>query len=117
MAKVPYDARYPADTGGLVSGMRTAMHRLQSFGHDPLLGLLIGVADLMHGTGTYVDLTGRIVQVPSSMEPVGLIEAMLTQVRHILSDFYTKQGVPPPLFSLLQIGQVGSPFVTRASRA
>ena len=94
MAHVPYDAATTAATGGLVSGMRPATHRLQSFGHDPLLGFLVGVADLMHGTGTYVDKTGKIVQVTSAMEPVDLITAMLTQVRHLLSDVATPSGAP-----------------------
>ena len=110
MAHVPYDAATTAATGGLVVGMRAAIHRLMSFGHDPLLGFLVGVADLMHGTGTYVDKTGKIVQVASDMEPVDLITAMLTQVRHLLSDVATPMGLPPPLFSLLQIGHIGSPF-------
>ena len=116
-ADVPYDHAMTADTGGLVQGMRPKIHRLQSFGHDPLLGLLIGVIDLMQAVGTYVDVHGRIVRVATDKEPVSLIKAMLIQVRHILSDFYTKMGVPPPLFSLLQVGQVGSPFVVKPGGA
>lgn len=45
LAKVPYDASTTKATGGLVSGMRPATHRLQSLGHDPALGFLFGVAD------------------------------------------------------------------------
>lgn len=115
MAKVPYYVATTAGTGGQVPGMRPAIHRLQSIGHDPLAGLVAGVADLMHGVGTYVDKSGNIVRVASSVEPMRLIQAMLTQVRHILSDFYTPAGVPPPLFSLLQVGQIGSPFVLGSS--
>ena len=31
-------------------------------------------------------------------------------MRHLLSDFYTPAGVQPPLFSLLQLGNIDSPF-------
>lgn len=109
-AKVPYDASTTKATGGLVSGMRPATHRLQSLGHDPAGGFLFGVADIMHGTGTYIDKAGKLVQVATDADPVDLITALITQVRHLLSDVYTPAGLQPPLFSLLQIGQIGSPF-------
>jgi len=109
-AKVPYDASMTKATDGLVSKMRPATHRLQSLGHDPLLGFLFGVADIMRGTGTYIDGAGRLVQIPSVADPVELITALLTQVRHLLSDVYTPAGIPPPLFGLLQLGQVGTPL-------
>jgi hypothetical protein len=46
-----------------VSGLHPEWHRVQTFGHDPLLGLIIGVADLMRATGTYIDMKGKIVRV------------------------------------------------------
>lgn len=110
MAKVPFDAATNAATGGLVDGMRPATHRLQSFGHDPLLGFLYGVADTMHRTGTYVDRSGKIVQVAVGSDPVDVISALLMQVRHLLSDVSTPAGLPAPLFSILQLGTVASPF-------
>jgi hypothetical protein len=110
LAKVPYDAPTTAATGGLVEGMRPATHRLQSLGHDPALGFVAGVADLMRGTGTYIDNVGRLIQVPAQADPIGLISALITQVRHLLSDVYTPAGLPPPFFSLLQLGQIDSPF-------
>nr|WP_062338843.1 hypothetical protein [Herbidospora sakaeratensis] len=110
LAKAPYDAPTTKATGGLVSGMRPATHRLQSLGHDPALGFLFGVADLMRGTGTYIDKAGKLVQVATNQSPVDLISAFITQVRHLLSDVYTPAGLQPPLFSLLQLGQIGSPF-------
>ncbi|WP_433366961.1 hypothetical protein ACQPZX_38745 [Actinoplanes sp. CA-142083] len=110
LAKVPYDAPTTKATGGLVGGMRPATHRLQSLGHDPALGFLVGVADLMHGTGTYIDKAGQLVQVATDASPIDLINALITHVRHLLSDVYTPAGLQPPLFSLLQLGQVNSPF-------
>ena len=84
-------------------------HRLKSLGHDPLAGFFFGVRDLMRGTGTYLD-NGNLVQIPTDHDPVGLIEALLTQVRHLLSDAATPAGLPAPLFTLLQLG-AESPFV------
>ena len=110
IAHTPWDAPTTKATGSRVPGMRPSLHRLMSFGHDPLLGFVIGVADLMHGTGTYVDKSGKIIQVTTSADPVDLITAMLTEVRHLLSDVSTPAGLPPPLFSLLQVGHIGSPF-------
>jgi hypothetical protein len=111
LARVPYDASTTWATGGRVSGMSSYTHRLQSLGHDPALGFLYGVADLMHATGTYIDKAGQLVQIPATdYDPVDLITALITQVRHLLSDVYTPAGLQPPLFSLLQLGQVGSPF-------
>ncbi|MEU7824644.1 hypothetical protein [Catellatospora sp. NPDC049133] len=115
LAKVPYDAAHTKATGDLVSGMSTRTHRLQSLGHDPLLGFIFGVADLMHGTGTYIDKFGKLIQVPDVADPIGPISAFLKQARHLLSDVYTPAGLPPPLFSLLQLGQIGSPFALSTS--
>jgi len=108
-AKVPYDASHTAATGGLVSSMSPRNHRLKSLGHDPLAGFFFGVRDLMHGTGTYLD-NGNLIRVPTDHDPVGLIQALLTQVSHLLSDVATPAGVPAPLFTLLQLG-AESPFV------
>ncbi|WP_062346422.1 hypothetical protein [Herbidospora yilanensis] len=114
-SKVPYDAPTTWATEGLVSGMGPKTHRLQSPGHDPALGFLIGVADLMHGSGTYIDGAGRLVQVATDATPEGLITALITQIRHLLSDVYTPAGLPPPLFSLLQLGRLDSPFALDSS--
>jgi hypothetical protein len=108
-AKVPFDASHTSATGGLVSGMGARNHRLKSLGHDPLAGFFFGVRDLMRGTGTYLD-NGTFVQIPTDHDPVGLIEALLTQVTHLLSDVATPSGLPVPLFNLLQLS-AESPFV------
>jgi len=115
VAKVPFDAAHTAATGGAVQGMSPRTHRLNSLGHDPVLGFIVGIADSMRGTGTYVDKFGDMVRVPTDHDPVGLVTAFLNQVRHLLSDWYTPAGVPTPLFSLLQVGDVRSPFVLGSS--
>lgn len=109
-AKVPFDARYGKDTGGLVSHMSPRNHRPRSVGHDPSpVGLIRGVRDLMCGTGTYVE-NGKYVTVPTDYDPVSLNVALLKWVRHLLSDVATPAGLPAPFFTLLQLGDIESPF-------
>lgn len=115
LAEVPWDAAHTAATGGRVDGMRPGTHRLQSLGHDPILGFIFGVADSMRGTGTYIDKAGELVTVVTEYDPVGLVEALLLQVRHLLSDVATPAGLQPPLFTLLQLGHAQSPFALRTN--
>ena len=73
----------------------------RSLGHDPAVGFPVGVVNIMHGTGTYIDGAGRLVQVSTSAVLVHLISALITQVRHLLSDVYTPAWLQVPvLFSL-----------------
>lgn len=67
----------------------------------------------MRGTVTgfsYDHPLGRHAWVVESggRDPVGLIEAFLTHLGHLLSDVATKQGLPAPLMPLLQLLDVGS---------
>ncbi len=109
-AKVPFDAPTTKATNDAVRGMFPKVHRLMSPGHDPILGFLVGVADLMRGTGTYFDQFGNVVQVATNMAPVDLETALLKQVAHLLSDVFTPAGLPAPLFSLLHLVKTDSPF-------
>lgn len=112
-AKVPFDARYGKDTGGLVSGMSPRNHRYRSVSHDPsLAGLISGVRDLMRGTGTYFE-KGKPVTVPTDYDPIGLNAALLKWVRHLLSDVATSAGLPAPFLTLLQLGDTESPFTRK----
>lgn len=90
---MPYDARYPKDTGHLVSGLSTKNHRSKSPGHDPLLNFFVGVRDLMNGhIATYFD-SGKAVRVPTQNDPVGLIEAFGIVVKHLFSDVATPSSL------------------------
>lgn len=73
-AKVLYDnVRHPD-----VTGMAPKTHRLQSLGHDPILGFIFGVADILGNTGTYIDKYGDIIKVGKApTDPVSLTEAFL----------------------------------------
>ena len=51
-AKVPYDLVDPK------RGLTPNVHRSSSLGHDPVLGLVFGVKDIMCGTCTFIDASG-----------------------------------------------------------
>ncbi|MBM0743154.1 hypothetical protein JOY44_16315 [Phormidium sp. CLA17] len=98
-----------------VAGMSPKSHRYQSLGHDPVLGFVFGVLDIMRGTITgfsYDKLTHTHTwmqgAVWSDLEPVGLIEAFLRQLGHLISDVATPMGLPAPFMTLIQGINVGS---------
>lgn len=108
--RVPYDA---ASSRGLplkVPGLGPRSHRFQSLGHDPLLGFIIGVADILQGRMTAIGSDGRIVSQATSPAPLGmaLFEAIAIQFGHLRSDVATPGGLPAPLMPLLQFVQKGS---------
>ena len=98
-------------------------HHSATWGHDPILGHLIGTANILTRSISFRDkaMTTRIVENPSGRsqyvinEPYGLINmcndvveslkedrgrlrvAHLKQVLHLQSDKYTKDGLPIPL--------------------
>ncbi|MEM6448495.1 MAG: hypothetical protein AAF704_18305 [Cyanobacteria bacterium P01_D01_bin.123] len=110
--KVPYDAQH-----GICNfkGLCGNTHRLQSLGHDPVLGFVFGVLDILRGTITGFSYDKGIghhtfasVRIPSESISINLIEAILLQLGHLLSDVATPAGLPAPLFGLLQRFNVGS---------
>ncbi len=111
VAKAPFDAVHDRDTGNAVRGLGgPSSHRGNSFGHDPLLGLLFGVGDFMHATGTYVDASGNVVRVATEKSHEHLVGAIGKEIAHLLSDFATPQGIQPPGFTLVQLLPGRSPF-------
>jgi hypothetical protein len=106
-AKVPYDA----SVGYAVEGLRPKVHRLMSLGHDPILGFIFGIIDVMSGTGTYIDKNGDLRRLATSMNPEGLVVAFLKVFLHLLSDVFTSAGIQPPFFTLLQLVRAKSPFI------
>lgn len=106
-AKVPYDD----SIGSAVDGLSPKVHRLMSLGHDPVLGFIFGVSDIMRGTGTFVDKNGALVVLDKGIPAEPLTTAFLKVFLHLLSDVCTSAGVPPPFFSLLQLVRARSPFV------
>lgn len=97
-----------------ILGLCPLYHRFQSLGHDPIIGFIFGVADLMKGQLTAIDGNGRlIIQSVKGAETKSLIEAIITVFGHFLSDVGTKSktgkilSVPAPLTPLLQLIQTG----------
>lgn len=107
MAKVPYDD--PINEA--VPGLNPRHHKLMSPGHDPVLGLVFGVIDVMSGTGTFIDKHGDVIKIDKSVSSEGLMIAFLKVFLHLLSDVCTSAGVPPPFLTLLQLVKAKSPFV------
>lgn len=61
VSKVPYDAQDNRNTATRVEGLSAYYHRLLSLGHDPLLGFVFGVSDILTGRMTTIDKNGKIV--------------------------------------------------------
>ncbi|MEP1080348.1 hypothetical protein NDI52_33875 [Leptolyngbya sp. PL-A3] len=115
--KVPYDSMSYVDADSIkrITGIFPKSHRLQSLGHDPVLGFIFGVLDIMRGTITgfsYDRLTHSHTwlqgAVWSNLEPINLIEAILRQIGHLISDVATPMGLPAPFMTLIQGINVGS---------
>ena len=114
VCQVPYDKGVFAG-GDPIAGMGGRSHRFQTLGHDPALGFIFGVLDIMRGTITgfsYDKLRHFHTLIhgpaPGFYEPVGLVAAMLRHIGHLLSDVATPHGLPAPFMTLLQGLNVGS---------
>lgn len=107
---VPYDASTSKNLSEKVAGLYPRSHRLQSLGHDPILGFFFGVKDIMYGQMTAVDKYGKLIvqDIPGAPTGIGLFEAIMQQIGHLKSDIGTAAGLPAPFLSLLQLIQVGS---------
>ena len=86
-------------------------HRLRALSHDPILGLIFGVWDMMHGTCTMVN-NGKIISVPGK---AGSTEGDIFQLigrmfGHLLSDVNAASakgnrgmGLPAPFMGILRM--------------
>lgn len=113
-SKVAFDAQDNRHTKIRVEGLSAYYHRLLQLGHDPVLGFVFGVADILTGRMTTIDKTGRIVsQVMENYadrKEADIFAALAKQIAHFKSDVTTSMGLPVPLmglFNLLQFGSIG----------
>ena len=113
-SKVSFDAQDNRHTKEYVQGLSAYYHRLLSLGHDPLLGFVVGVFDILTGRMTTIDKTGKIVsQVMENYadrKESDIFAALAKQIIHFKSDITTSMGLPAPLmglFNLLQFGSIG----------
>lgn len=114
LSKVPFDSQDNRHTRIHVEGLSAYYHRLLELGHDPLLGFVVGVYDIMNGTMTTIDKNGRfmrqVMENYSDRIATDLFEALSKEFTHLMSDVNTSMGLPSPLMSLfnfLQFGKIG----------
>ena len=112
VSKVPFDAQDNRNTTAYVEGLSAYYHRLLSLGHDPLLGLIFGVFDILTGRMTTIDKTGKIVsQVMKNYADrteKDIFAALAKLIIHFKSDITTSMGLPAPLMGLFNLFQFGS---------
>ena len=113
-SKVSFDAQDNRNTTIRVEGLSAYYHRLLSLGHDPLLGFVVGVFDILTGRMTTIDKTGKFVsQVMENYadrKESDIFAALAKQLAHFKSDSTTSMGLPAPLmgvFNLFQFGSIG----------
>jgi hypothetical protein len=103
--KTPYDQ----SQNNNIEGFYPRTHRLLSLAHDPLLGLIFGIIDILMGTMTAFDIKGKIHVIKSfDLIARDKILSPFLWLGHIVSDMCTKMGVPVPGGGFLQILQFGS---------
>lgn len=115
LAKVTYDAQDNRNTTVYVDTLSSYFHRFLQLGHDPILGFVFGVADVLRGTMTTIDYKGNFViqfmENYSDRRAGNLFEAIAKVFVHMLSDVNTPAGLPAPfmtLFNKMQIGSIGA---------
>ena len=107
-AKVPYDVVSPK------LDLTPNTHRLAAIGHDPVLGLVFGVKDILCRTCTFIDASGAWRVIPgTATEQRGVLGAMATVIAHGFSDVFTAKGLPPPFLPALQALKINSGFAVR----
>jgi hypothetical protein len=78
------------------------MHRFHSLGHDPLVGMAVGVFDILRGGATLLDANGKLHFFSSSLGPeFNPVAALFYHLGHLLSDAFTPMGLPVPGWTLL----------------
>lgn len=126
---VPFDANIGAN--GALSGGGYMGHRIAALGHDPILGLIIGTANIATSTLTNKDLqsyhiytnagnrdyfknranTGMVFsktrdkllhQGLGGKQCVGA--SLVKEIIHLKSDLYTKNSLPLPIISVIDAG-------------
>lgn len=123
-SKVPYDAQDNRNTVIRVEGLSAIYHRYHQLGHDPLLGFIFGVYDILNGKMTAVDKDGnfisQVMENYTERKEETLFAALSKQVAHLKSDVTTSMGLPAPLMGLcnfLQFGSIGEEEQTIAEIA
>lgn len=107
--KVPFDK----SVDPLIKNLCPKTHRSMSLAHDPsLLGFIFGIKDIINGTFSYIDGNGvlKVEAIAGKNGFVGALTAPIVWIGHLLSDVFTKAGIPIPgwcYLNLLQFGSIG----------
>lgn len=100
---VPFDANIGAN--GALSGAGKLGHRVKAIGHDPILGLVFGTANIATSTLTTSDLvlskTAEKVVSGGYEGKVIVATSLLKEIVHLRSDLYTKNSLPIPIVSVI----------------
>ena len=99
---VPYDISVVKDT------VYPDNHRLRSFGHDPLMGVLFSMVDIILGTATLVDNNGHLRIIVNPKDYPESEKALIYYLGHLLSDVCTARGLPIPGMILTQFFRDGT---------
>lgn len=104
--RVPFDSMTKNTAG---EGLSPRTHRADTFGHDPLMGLIFGTIDILRGTSTGVVGSGQmfVQQVGEPLTSNPLV-ALVIEIGHLLSDVLTKAGLPLPGSSIMRAMNFGN---------
>lgn len=104
--KVPFDKSIIAGE----KGFTPCSHRMYSLAHDPSpSGFLWAIKDMVCGTTSYIDKSGVLKSIPTHhVSNPGKLLCPIIWIGHIISDIFTKAGIPIPGTSLLRTLQFGS---------
>ena len=91
-------------------GFGPRSHRIYSLAHDPSpSGLLWALKDMINGTFSYIDRDGILKIIPATKNSLfRIFSTPILWLGHLLSDIFTKAGVPLPGACLLRTLQIGS---------
>ena len=110
---VPFDASTSNGLAVPIRGLGPRTHRMQSLGHDPFLGWLFGVRDVLMGKFTAIGSDGQIVIPVHSRWGARRVRRRFCSSRSwkrlnwwpVISCpiVATRAGLPPPLFGLAPV--------------
>lgn len=105
-----FHVAYDKSTSDNIPGMYPKNHRVYSLSHDPgIIGLIWGIKDIVCGTFSYIDKSGVLhIEKIASTDFSKIFSAPVLWLGHIISDIFTKQGIPIPGTCVLRTLQVGS---------
>lgn len=101
---------YDKSTGEKGSGMYPKNHRVFSLAHDPsIIGLIWGIHDIVRGTFSYIGKDGVLhIEKITQADLTNIFYAPFMWLGHIVSDIFTKQGIPIPGMCVLRMLKAGN---------